>query len=613
MYRYDLDLKFNIDEIENLAKMIVAPPDDGIDIVIERDEGDENRYEFIQVTSSQLTPREVKATFREMKESLKNYQKAPNLVTPNLQQVLGETNFDNTINLNGEKCKFYVVHSGNVRELRGLNDNEYVTTFEILKALSETEVENGVPEDILIVDEYRKRNRTNSRNEASQTLSELVVDLNGEDLAVLCNKYSGTPLGINTLFYQNFREGLGEKTQSKSSMYRTIDLCPELFWDNNNGMTIVASSYEWIDEEAGLIKLKDFSITNGAQTTSTLGTYLRDLELESDEIKERKRENLKKVRVLVRILIRSNHELRKNIAIYNNTQDAIINRDMVSNNIEQKKLQQKYLRNQEPNIYIAIRRGQKEPRGYRILKHQKTTNELLAQYTLAAFAKEPFSAKDKKKNLFNTSYDNNSEFIVNREYHRIFNYDEDNEENNGLIFRRSKEEIDELLFWVALYKESRKYLKKYYDEQIQITKTRLIALAENPISNELEKNRTLNRLTGLTRNKSISSICLFYFLTFVYYTKEYYGNNNVLVFEYDKYYFRNDLYKGELIKECTQIFLEETVAIISEVSIQHPNLGTWIRTRRSQDAFFHELDKRMRKSDYADKFTSFFEKYSGQV
>lgn len=36
-------------DIPSLAKYIVAPPDDGIDIVIEHENVDENTYDFIQV------------------------------------------------------------------------------------------------------------------------------------------------------------------------------------------------------------------------------------------------------------------------------------------------------------------------------------------------------------------------------------------------------------------------------------------------------------------------------------------------------------------------------------------------------------------------------------
>ena len=46
--------KMNNSDINTLIKFVVAPPDDGIDIVIEHEGLDENYYEFIQVKNTVL-------------------------------------------------------------------------------------------------------------------------------------------------------------------------------------------------------------------------------------------------------------------------------------------------------------------------------------------------------------------------------------------------------------------------------------------------------------------------------------------------------------------------------------------------------------------------------
>lgn len=47
--------KMSDSDIPSLAKYIVVPPDDGIDIVIEHENVDENTYDFIQVKKPALS------------------------------------------------------------------------------------------------------------------------------------------------------------------------------------------------------------------------------------------------------------------------------------------------------------------------------------------------------------------------------------------------------------------------------------------------------------------------------------------------------------------------------------------------------------------------------
>ena len=61
---------------------------------------------------------------------------------------------------------------------------------------------------------------------------------------------------------------------------------------------------------------------------------------------------LKNAYVMARILKVSSDETKNAIAIYNNTQNPINNRDMVANNIEQKKLHNWLLDTSYPQIYV---------------------------------------------------------------------------------------------------------------------------------------------------------------------------------------------------------------------------------------------------------------------
>lgn len=133
-------------------------------------------------------------------------------------------------------------------------------------------------------------------------------------------------MGRNILFGQNLRDSLSEKkSKTFSAMMQTIKNEPERFWNYNNGITIICEELDakrkGRDGSVDLIQITNFSIINGAQTTSALGAFLRQAMLENnvDNI-----EKLKKVYVLVRIMQVNNESLRGNISIYNNLQNRCL-------------------------------------------------------------------------------------------------------------------------------------------------------------------------------------------------------------------------------------------------------------------------------------------------
>lgn len=110
----------------------------------------------------------------------------------------------------------------------------------------------------------------------------------------------------------------------------------------------------------------------------------------------------------------------------------------------------------DPHIYMEIRRGMK------LYKHQMTTNEELAQLAFAGFMRDPFTGKEKKA-IFDTDY-KQSDYLLNEFYHRIFHYDA--YDPKGILFKKEKTEIDELLFIHYLYKEAKKVLTKYIKQEL---------------------------------------------------------------------------------------------------------------------------------------------------
>ena len=434
---------------------------------------------------------------------------------------------------------------------------------------------------------HKKADSFNNFNlyEESQNEPAIVLNLCGYDLAELAIKYTNTSLGRNILFGQNLREALG-KSKTFDGMAKTIREEPEKFWFYNNGITILAEDYDTErlkddDKAVEKIILKNFSIINGAQTTSALGRFLKEARMDASE---EDIEKLKKVFVLVRILKVNDSEFRSRIAIYNNTQNPITTRDMASNREEQLLLHNGLINGDDPHIYMEIRRGMKAPVDVKLYKHQMTTNEELAQLAFAGFMRDPFTGKDKKTAIFDTDY-KQSDYLLNEFYHRIFHYDA--YDPKGILFKKEKTEIDELLFIHYLYKEAKKSLNKVYKARIEQAKISLDSCDDD------QKKKIEDRIADYEKLKAICNVCAFYCMSYYYaFKSEFPAVDAKKVFMYDKFYSDKD-FQLSLINGFRDEFLTGTILVIKELTVTYPNLNTWVRDKKSTKVFNDKVDEKI--------------------
>lgn len=596
----------NIDRIKNI---IIAPPDGGIDIFLEREDGDEFYYEIIQVKYSELAEQDIKQCFSSMERTIKEYLKDPKLVTKNLREVISNTSFDRTYK---DKCTYYVVHKGDLNYMKAQKKNEKIVTCNDLDIIRSSLDELCVPKEIIKSDSFNNyilyEDKNNKEEKDIKNERAFLCNLSGYDLAMLNNKYSSTEIGRNILFGQNLRESLESKSKTYDAMKNTIDKEPEKFWYYNNGITIITEEFDANRKEddedvVDYIELNNFSIINGAQTTSSLGQYLKEARMNKED---EKIEKLKKVFVLTRILEVTNPVLKDNIAIYNNMQNPITTRDMVSNRYEQKRLYEWLSTGEKPHIYVEIRRGTKIPNSLRLQKHQFTTNEVLAQLAFASFFKSPFSAKDKKRTLFNNDY-SQDEFVINKDYHKIFAYSDDSDKC-GVLFKKSKEEINELLFISYLYKEGKKYLKKIYSERKE--------KAKNSLNNASEEERDSleAQIATYTKQLEINNICLFYCVALYYEFKSQFADKEKdKVFKYGEFYSNLD-FRSKLVREFATKFLSKTIELIKRESEVSANVGNWVRSVKNQNIFLKKLrDDIAINIDYETEFESFINEFKESV
>lgn len=592
---YDIIAK-NINKIKNL---IVAPPDGGIDLFIEHEDGDEFFYDVIQVKFTDLGEQDIRQCFALMERTIKDYIKDPKLVTINLREVISNTNFDRTYK---DKCNYYVIHKGDLNYAKALKKNEKIVTCNELDILRKSLMYDAVPEEIIKSDSFN--NYILYEQKYNENERAFLCNLNGYDLAKLNNKYSSTEVGKNILFGLNLRESLENKSKTYVAMKNTIDNEPEKFWYYNNGITIIAGEFDANkrkDDNSAVdfVKINNFSIINGAQTTSSLGIYLKQAEIDKDY---EKIENLKKVYVLTRILEITKPKLRDNIAIYNNMQNPITSRDMVSNREEQRRLHEWLSTGEKPHIYVEIRRGSTKPASLRLRKHQSTTNEVLAQLAFASFLRAPYMAKDKKKTLFNNDY-SQEEYVINEDYHKIFNYSNENDKC-GILFRKTKDEIDEMLFITYLYKESKRYLKKIYTERIERVKNSLLNVDDESREELTTQIKTYNNQI------EINNICLFYCIALYYEFKNQFGDKEKnKIFKYEDFY-SNTEFKNKMISEFANIFLTKTIELIKAEAETTANVGNWVRSYKSQEIFMKKLRNDLAiKLNYETEFEGFIKEF----
>ncbi len=211
----------------------------------------------------------------------------------------------------------------------------------------------------------------------------LLVNISAVSLRELYDRYKD-----EGLFEQNFRYFIRNKKiddQINESLKRKRDR----FWFLNNGIIIGCKNYALDGDN---IKLTDFSIVNGCQTTTIIGKYKGandnfDFPIPCKIVKPDKEGDEY-----------FNHFISE-IAEASNSQKPISDRDLKSNLVEQRNLQ-KMLQQDEPKIYLEIKRGEGILKKRNLENWQKVKNDQLGQLILACCLQQPGTARSAKKKIF---------------------------------------------------------------------------------------------------------------------------------------------------------------------------------------------------------------------
>ena len=199
------------------------------------------------------------------------------------------------------------------------------------------------------------------------------------------------------------------------------------FWFKNNGLTIACQDYRF---DGNTVKMYNFSIVNGGQTTTLISKNLND--------------NSRDFYVLCKI-VKSTEELNNEdtmrfyneIAETTNSQKPIQPRDLKSNSPEMILLQKILLKR---GYFLEIKRGISAPKKF---KEKKLKNDDLAQLYYSFVIQKPGTARSNKKSLFSN----------NSHYKRIF-YQQ---------YGKNPEKIDFIVDLIQLNKRVDETIKKFED------------------------------------------------------------------------------------------------------------------------------------------------------
>lgn len=207
-----------------------------------------------------------------------------------------------------------------------------------------------------------------------------IVNISAQSLQDLYARRRNGLLGRNLRYYVR-------QKNVDSGIIETISKKPEDFWYKNNGLVILCDDYEL---DGKVIKLSNFSIVNGGQTTNRIAHvdiskdfYLQCKVVKTKGVSDQERD----------LFIHG-------IADATNSQKPIKPADLKANTPEQLKLR---TRLNNKGVYYITKKGDKTPKQYSE-PYQSAKMEIVGKLGLAACLQMPGSARSNSKRMFMDEY-----------------------------------------------------------------------------------------------------------------------------------------------------------------------------------------------------------------
>ena len=234
----------------------------------------------------------------------------------------------------------------------------------------------------------------------------IIVNISAESLKTLYAKYNRSLLGLNLRYYirnKSVDQGLKE----------TITKHPEKFWYLNNGLVIACEKYTM---DGTILKLEQFSIVNGGQTTNRIFNtdFEEDFYLPCKVVQVSTADGTQ------------NKVTTQEIAVASNSQKPIKAKDIVANRQEQRTLEGAFKQLIPPIQYITKNGDKIDPRFKD--KNSHLTLDQLGKIALASVLQMPWTRTgfkdlyDTEKPYYNLIYNTKRNLQVYADLLKIDNY-----------------------------------------------------------------------------------------------------------------------------------------------------------------------------------------------
>ena len=453
----------NIGEQDIRENFVDGTSDGGIDYIFNNDD---TMYLVQGKSSTNLSYEEIRNAFHKMDTTVNNFEKGK---YDTYSDKLKSTFLNAYDDLSESKNITLVLFTNTffTDELRSkvdeLKNEDFLSNYTIeiydakdieFKRLTALQDKEFISQDSIELAE--------TRNVLKYGENGIIVNIKASSLKKLYTKHSK-----NGLFSYNLREHITQKNVD-TGIEKTIKSEKDNFWFYNNGITIGCEDFT-ID--GYMLKLYNFSIINGAQTTTKIGeSKLIDKEYDFDVVC--------KVVKAKRSLNQESDFIMK-ISEASNSQKPIKARDLKANAREQKMLQLKCAENKYP-LAIEIKRGVKPKNYFKVEKWQRITNEYIGQLILGCILQRPGSARSGKitiftsEKLYNQIYKNRKQDcdilyeIVNiaNKYEEFKNRYANDVEDVDLIAACKNGKFTTLAIVFYLYKRFNGIVSNYLDEKL---------------------------------------------------------------------------------------------------------------------------------------------------
>ncbi len=187
------------------------------------------------------------------------------------------------------------------------------------------------------------------------------------------------------LFAQNLRYYV-RMPNVDTPIQETIATCPDKFWYFNNGIIIICDNYQILPNSEE-IKLSNFSIINGGQTTKLIGEseFTTDFFLLCKIIKNNSTDTNERLSFI------------STVAEASNRQKPIKSEDLISNKPVHRILKQQLA---DVNVFCRIKRGERTNKKAYPESWQNITNKELAQLLMAFMYQEPGLVRNSASTVF---------------------------------------------------------------------------------------------------------------------------------------------------------------------------------------------------------------------